>query len=70
VEVYIEDIVVKSVVFDFHLDDLCKAFDKIRQYGLKMNPIKCIFGVSTNKFFGFIIHEYGIEVDPNPIKAI
>jgi hypothetical protein len=35
-----------------------------------MNPCKCAFGVSTDKFLGFIIHEHGIEVDPNQIRAI
>jgi hypothetical protein len=39
-EAYIDDIVVKSCMFDSHLADLCKAFDKMRQYGLKMNPCK------------------------------
>jgi hypothetical protein len=50
------DIVVKSVEFDSHIADLHKAFDKMRQYGLKMNPRKCAFGVSADKFLGFIIH--------------
>jgi hypothetical protein len=45
-------------------------FEKMRQYGLKMDPLKCAFGVSTEKFLGFIIHEHGIEVDPNRIKTI
>jgi hypothetical protein len=70
VEVYIDDIVIKSVVFDFHLAILRKAFDKMRQYHLKMNPHKCAFGVLSGKFLGFIIHEHGKEVDPNLIRAI
>jgi hypothetical protein len=53
VEVYIDDIVVKSASLDSHLADLHLAFEKIRQYGLKMNPLKCAFGVSAGKFFGF-----------------
>ena len=69
-EVYIDDIVVKSVAFDAHLADLRKAFEKMWKYGLKMNPRKCAFGVSAEKFLGFIIHEHGIEVDPNRIEAI
>ena len=36
----------------------------MRRYGLKMNPLKCAFGVSAGKFLGFIIHEKGIEIDP------
>jgi hypothetical protein len=40
------------------------------RYGLKMNPRKCAFGVSVGKFLGFIIHEHGIEIDPDQIKSI
>jgi hypothetical protein len=70
VEVYIDDIVVKSAEFSSHVADLRKAFDKMRQYGLKMNPHKCAFGVSAGRFLGFVIHEHGIEIDPNQIKSI
>jgi hypothetical protein len=70
VEVYIDDIVVKSAEFSSHIADLRKAFDKMRRYGLKMNPRKCAFGVSAGKFLGFIIHEHGIEIDPDRIKSI
>jgi hypothetical protein len=42
----------------------------MRRYGLKMNPRKCAFGVSAGKFLGFIIHEHGIEIDPDRIKSI
>jgi hypothetical protein len=67
VEVYIDDIVVKSTEFSSHIANLRKAFDKIRRYGLKINPCKCAFGVSASKFLGFIIHEHGI---PDRIKSI
>ena len=40
----------------------------MRKYGLKMNPLKCAFGVSAGKFLGFIIHEAGIEIDPAKIE--
>src|SRR5688572_14260853 len=42
----------------------------MRRYGLKMNPRKCAFGVSAGKFLGFVIHEHGIEIDPDRIKSI
>jgi hypothetical protein len=42
----------------------------MHQYGLKMNPRKCAFGVSACKLLGFIIHEHGIEIDPDRIKSI
>jgi hypothetical protein len=70
VEVYIHDIVVKSAEFSSHVADLRKAFDKMRRYGLKMNLRKCAFGVSAGKFLGFVIHEHGIEIDPDRIKSI
>jgi hypothetical protein len=70
VEVYIDDIVVKSAEFSSHIANLCKAFDKMCRYGLKMNPRKCAFGVSAGKFLEFIIHEHGIEIDPDRIKSI
>jgi hypothetical protein len=69
-EVYINDIVVKSAKFSSHIADLRKAFDKMRRYGLKMNPRKYAFGVLAGKFLGFIIHEHGIEIDPDQIKSI
>jgi hypothetical protein len=70
VEAYIDDIVVKSTEFSSNITNLRKSFDKMRQYGLKMNPHKCAFGVSADKFLGFIIHEHGIEIDPDRIKSI
>ena len=42
----------------------------MRRYGLKMNPLKCAFGVSAGRFLGFIIHEKGIEIDPKRIEAM
>jgi hypothetical protein len=69
-EVYIDDIVFKLAKFGSHIANLCKAFDEMRWYGLKMNPCKCAFGVSAGKFLGFIIHEHGIEIDPDLIKSI
>jgi hypothetical protein len=70
VEIYIDDIVIKLASLDSHLADLRLAFDKMRQYGLKMNSLKCAFGVLAGKFLGFIIHEQGIERDPKRIKSM
>jgi hypothetical protein len=70
VEVYVNDIVVKLVGDDSHLADLRLAFEKMCQYKLKINPLKCAFGVSSRKFLGFIVHEKGIEIDPKKIEAI
>jgi hypothetical protein len=70
VEVYVDDIIIKSAGDDSHLADLRLAFEKMCRYKLKMNPLKCAFGVSAGKFLGFIVHEKGIEIDPKKIEAI
>jgi hypothetical protein len=69
-EIYIDDVVIKSDNMDHHLADLRLALQRMGRYGLKMNPLKCAFGVSASKFLGFIIHEHGIEIDPKKIESI
>ena len=69
-EVYIDDIVIKSAGLDHHLADLRIALERMRRYGLMMNPLKCAFGVSAGKFLYFIIHEKGIEIDPKRVEAM
>jgi hypothetical protein len=63
-EIYIDDVIVKSDSMDSHLADLHLALERMGQYGLKINLIKCVFGVSVGMFLGFFIHEHGIEIDP------
>jgi hypothetical protein len=62
VEIYIDDVVIKSLDHESHLDDVRKTLECIRKHGLKMNPNKCAFGVSAREFLGFLVHEGGIEV--------
>jgi hypothetical protein len=69
-EVYIDDILVKSDSMNDHLANLRLALKRMRQYELKMNPLKYSFGVSAGKFLGFIIHEHGIKIDPSKIESI
>jgi hypothetical protein len=69
-EIYIDDVIVKSDSMNNNLADLRLALERMCQYGLKMNPIKCVFGVSTGKFLEYIIHEHGIEIDPTNIESI
>ncbi|WJX95108.1 hypothetical protein P8452_76467 [Trifolium repens] len=69
-QVYIDDIVVKSSSNDDHLDHLRKSFEKMRKYGLKMNPLKCAFCVNAEDFLGFVVHKKGIEINQNKTKAI
>jgi hypothetical protein len=69
VEVYIDDIVVKSASLNSHLADLRLAFEKMCRSGLKMNPLKCAFGVSAGKFLSFIVHEKGVEIVTSRVFA-
>ncbi|XP_024197604.1 uncharacterized protein LOC112200825 [Rosa chinensis] len=70
VEVYIDDVVIKSKTRSGHVADLEQTFKHMRKHKLKMNPKKCVFGVSAGNFLGFLIHQRGIEVDKNKAKAI
>ncbi|KAK1695276.1 hypothetical protein QYE76_011973 [Lolium multiflorum] len=62
VEIYIDDVVVKSVSVEGHLEDLRRIRDRTRKFGLRMNPKKCAFGVTAGQFLGFLVHERGIEI--------
>ena len=55
VEVYVDDMLVKSKEEEDHLDDLKETFNTLRQYSMKLNPSKCAFGVSSRKFLGFMV---------------
>jgi hypothetical protein len=70
VECYIDDIVVKSKREKDHLKHLEMVFERLRKHKLKMNPMKCAFGVSSGKFLGFVVTKRGIEIDPTKIKTI
>ncbi|CAN6542591.1 unnamed protein product [Malus baccata var. baccata] len=69
-EVYIDDIVVKSKTEEQHLIDLRHALTRMRVHKLKMNPKKCAFGVRAGNFLGFLVHQRGVEVDKNKAWAI
>ena len=68
VQVYIDDMLVKSRREDDHLDDLRETFDILRSYNMKLNPSKCAFGVTAGKFLGFMMSQRGIEVNPDKIQ--
>ena len=70
IEDYVDDIVVKSKSREDHLGILRKVFKRCRLYKLKMNPLKCAFGVSAGKFLGFLVHNHGIDLDPAKAFAI
>jgi hypothetical protein len=69
-EVYIDDIVVKSVGFKEHMADLKLSLERMKKYGLWMNPLKCTFWVTSGRFLGFKVHEHGIQIDPKKILSI
>ena len=70
VEVYVEDMIVKSRDKANHLVALQRFFKKIRRFKLRLNPKKSTFGVTSWKLLGQIVSERGIEVDPEKIRAI
>ena len=70
IEVYINDMLVKSKERPDHADHLQKAFELLRAYGMKLNPLKCAFGVSAGRFLGFMVTQRGIEANPAQLKAI
>ena len=69
-EVYIDDMVVKSKKAEDHVEHLRIAFEILEKYNMKLNPSKCTFGVSSGKFLGYIVTKRGIEASPEQIKAI
>jgi hypothetical protein len=60
IEVYIDDVVDKSVGFKEHMTDLILSLERMKKYGLRMNPLKCAFGVTSGRFIRFVVHEHGI----------
>ncbi|XP_069155857.1 uncharacterized protein [Solanum lycopersicum] len=70
IEVYVDDVIIKSRESSDHLTHLRKFFERLRRYNLKLNPAKCAFGVPAGKLLGFIVSRRGIELDPSKIKAI
>ena len=70
VEVYIDDMVVKSMLVFEHIMDLTSIFEILREHKLRLIASKCSFVVSSGKFLGYMVTHRGIEVNPDQIKAI
>ena len=70
IEVYLNDMVVKSKVVSQHVGDLTNIFGTMRKHKLHLNASKCLFGVSSGKFLGYMVTHKGIEVNPDQMKAI
>ena len=69
-EVYIDDMLVKSTAAGLHITHLSETFQILKDYNMNLNPAKCAFGVSAGKFLGFIVNHRGIEANPDKIKAL
>ena len=70
VEVYVDDIVVKTRVGSTLVEDLTLIFDRLRTTRTKLNPEKCVFGILVGKLLGFLVSHQGIEANPAKVKAI
>ncbi|KAL8090177.1 hypothetical protein AgCh_039589 [Apium graveolens] len=69
-EVYVDDMLVKSLVKTDHITHLREAFEVLRHHKMMLNPTKCAFGVGSGKFLGLMVSKRGIEANPDKIKAI
>jgi hypothetical protein len=69
IEVYVDDIVVKIKSRASLLDNLAQVFDRLRSTRTKLNPDKCVFGLTVGKLLGFLVSYWGIEANPEKIKT-
>ena len=70
IEVYVDYLIAKSRENESYIENLRKLFERLRKFQLKLNPVKCTFGATSEKLLGFIVSRRGIEVDPKKIQAI
>jgi hypothetical protein len=70
VEAYVDDVVIKIENSENFIEDLQLIFNSLRRYQWKLNPKKCVFGVSAGKLLGFIVSHQGIEANLEKIEAI
>ena len=70
IEVYIDDMLVKPVKVELHIAHLAEPFQVLKNYNMKLNLTKCVFGVSIGKFLGLMVNSRGIEANQDKIKAV
>ena len=70
IKVYVDDMVVKSKVVFEHVGDLTSIFEILRKHKLHLNASKCLFGVGSGKFLGYMVTHREIEVNSHQIKVI
>ena len=68
-EVYMDDMLVKSKEELAHVDDLKETFTTLKQYQIRLNPSKCVFGVVSGKFLGFMVSQRGIKANLEKVQA-
>ncbi|KAK0585999.1 hypothetical protein LWI29_037658 [Acer saccharum] len=69
-EVYVDDMLTKSVTTEKHSMDLRETFNILKKYKMKLNPNKCMFRVPSGRFLGFQVHQRGIEVNLEKVIAL
>jgi len=70
VEVYVDDMLVKSIQTASHIEYLRETFGTLRSHKMKLNPAKCAFGVSSGKFLGFMVSQRGIKANPEKVNTV
>nr|KYP35063.1 Transposon Ty3-I Gag-Pol polyprotein [Cajanus cajan] len=69
-EVYVDDMVIKTKSPAEHVQDIAEIFQQVRRHNMRLNPEKCVFGVQGGKFLGFMITCRGIEANPDKFHAL
>ena len=69
-QMYVDDMLVKSLRENDHLNNLKETFNTLRSYNVKLHPNKCVFGITAGKFLGFMVSQRGIEINPEKIWVI
>jgi hypothetical protein len=70
VQVYVDDVIIKTKESKTLIDDLRETFANLRRFRMKLNQAKCTFGVPAGKLLGLLVSSQGIEVNPGKISAI
>ncbi|KAL6202301.1 hypothetical protein ACLB2K_026009 [Fragaria x ananassa] len=70
IEVYIDDVMVKTKMRETHVEDLRQVFTRMRRHNLKMNPAKCVFFAEAGDFLGFIVHQRGIKIPKDKAQTV
>ena len=69
-EVYVDDMIVKSRAGPQLVPDLREILNILRESRMRLNPNKCTFGVRSGRFLGFLVSREGIRANPEKLQAI